>query len=152
MTLFFYVLSYGHSGWLQLVCAVLRPSPPFNCWPSSAFCQSRSIIPDMKEVELRTSSTSPLSGHLYCISKMSNFLFFNNCQKLTNFNIFGTWNPDKILFQQLIDLPISPVSCRHCYLGKSKVIFQSAWTYGTHFLTWKMFWTLNFSDHTPKTS
>ena len=37
--------------------------------------------------------------------------------------IFDKWNPEKILRQQLIDLPTWTVSCSHCTLGNPKSHF-----------------------------
>ena len=42
--------------------------------------------------------------------------------------IFGTWNPEKILHQHVIDLPISPaVATLHSVIYK--VIFQQYYSY-----------------------
>jgi len=38
--------------------------------------------------------------------------------------IFGVWNTEKILRQQLVYLPTSPVSCSDCTLRNHNVIFQ----------------------------
>jgi len=55
------------------------------------------------------------------------FTFFNNCQKLTDFNYFGGLNPEKISTENLADLSTSPVRCSHFTLGnsKKKLIFSS---------------------------
>ena len=39
--------------------------------------------------------------------------------------IFVKWNPEEILHQKLIKLPISPVSCSHFTLENPKSIFDN---------------------------
>ena len=46
-------------------------------------------------------------------------------QKLTDFNGFGTLNPQRIWHENLTDMSISPVRCSHFTLGNPKVIFNS---------------------------
>jgi len=53
------------------------------------------------------------------------FIFWIIVSKLTDLVIFGKWNRVKILHQQLIDLPASPVSCSHCTLENKKNHFST---------------------------
>jgi len=62
--------------------------------------------------------------HKPCVPKRPPFNFFELlCQKLTDFNDFGTLNPEKIWHEDLTDLSISPVRCSHFTLGNPKSHF-----------------------------
>jgi len=57
---------------------------------------------------------------------MAAFLFFELLyQKLADFNMFATWNPQKFLHEQLVDLPTSRISCSHCTLGNPNSHFSA---------------------------
>jgi len=61
---------------------------------------------------------------------MAAFLFFELLyQKLANFNMFATWNPQKFLHEQLIDLPTLRIRCSHCTLGNPTVISRQCYPY-----------------------
>jgi len=48
--------------------------------------------------------------------------------------IFGMWNPEKSLYQYLIDLPTSTVCCSHFTLGNPKCHFSTLFIYASHYL------------------
>jgi len=64
-----------------------------------------------------------------CLKNGTHFIFWIT-QKLTDFNEFWYMKSWKILHQQLMYLPTSPVNCSHFPLGNpKKIIFQQYYSY-----------------------
>ena len=65
--------------------------------------------------------------------KLPTFLFFQYiCERLTDFNDFWSWNPEKICDLKVLYLPTSPLICSHFTLGNPKKSFFSNIVH-THF-------------------
>ena len=75
-------------------------------------------------VSCRPTHTQPVHSKTLCSKKTSTF-FEQLCQKLTDFNDFGTLNSAQIWHKRLTDLSTSPVKCNHFTSENPKMSFST---------------------------